>query len=83
MVDMKVFSSSYTVSSVPGAGFTVLSPVGGQAVVRGALYRIIILWERRAGWYAIAVLGRTKGQQCHWLLKGDRKSCDTECFCDW
>lgn len=38
MVDMKVFSSSYTVSSIPAAGFTVLRPVGGQAVVRGALY---------------------------------------------
>lgn len=38
MVDMTVFSSSYAVSSVPGAGFPVFSPVGGQAVVRGALY---------------------------------------------
>lgn len=37
MVDMKVFNSSYTVSSIPGAGFTVLGPVGRQAVVRGAL----------------------------------------------
>lgn len=63
-------------SSVPGASLAFLGPVGGYAVVRGALYRVIVLWEGRAGGHAGALAERTERQQRRWLWKGDRKSCD-------
>lgn len=70
-------SQAYTVGPVPGAGLAFLGPVGGHAVVRGALYRVIVLWQGWARGHTVALAEGTEQPQCRWLLTGSHV---TDCF---
>lgn len=76
---MNVCSGSYAVCSVSGAGLAVLRTVrvGEQAAagvwvvgghVRGALWWVVVLRERRTGGDAVTLRERTEWQQRHCLL---------------